>query len=91
MTIAQRFVELGEQMGLDTSECKNGNITDTINAMTMKMGGEVSDNGVISTAMMNFTNALKKTNGEETEPVAEPTPVDDIPEEPEEETNEEDE
>ena len=63
MTIAQRFIEMGEELGLDTSACKTGNVTEVINAMTESMGGEVSDNGVISTAMMNFTNALKNKEG----------------------------
>ena len=74
MTIAQRFVELGEELGLDTSKYNTGNVTEVINAMTQDLGGEVSNNGVISTAMMNFTKALKEnsTEGSGSDIVTEP-------------------
>lgn len=58
MTIAQEFVEIGKAMGLDTSDCKTGNIVETLNAMTIKNGGEVTDSNLISTAMMNFRNSV---------------------------------
>lgn len=54
MTIAQRFVELGEQMGIDTSNCKTGNIAEILNTLTQNVGGEVSDSQNIQIAMMNF-------------------------------------
>ena len=74
MTIAQRFVEMGEQMGIDTSNCKTGNIAEVLNALTQDKGGEVSDSQNIQMAMMNLTNALNSSsnNTAENEPITEP-------------------
>lgn len=66
MTIAQRFIELGEQMGIDTSNCKTGNIGEVLNTLIQEQGGMVADSQNISVAMMNFTQALnsESTNTE---------------------------
>lgn len=74
MTIAQRFVEMGEQMGIDTSNCKTGNIAEVLNALTQDKGGEVSDSQNIQMAMMNLANALNSSsnNTAGNDPVTEP-------------------
>ena len=83
MTIAQRFIELGEQMGIDTSNCKTGNIGEVLNTLTKEQGGTVADSQNISIAMMNFTQTLNEepannetpgNNEEPTEPVNPETP-----------------
>ena len=83
MTIAQRFIELGEQMGIDTSNCKTGNIGEVLNTLIQEQGGTVADSQNISVAMMNFTQALNgeptndetpSNNEEPTEPTEPETP-----------------
>lgn len=79
MTIAQRFVEMGEQLGIDTSNCKTGNIGEVLNELAQKKGGTVAGSQNISLAMMNLTKALngetseETTGGTEQEPTQEPT------------------
>lgn len=75
MTIAQEFVEMGKAMGLDTSECKTGNIVETLNTMTIKAGGEVTDSNLISTAMMNFRKAVAGSGSENRSGVVTETPA----------------
>ena len=76
MTIAQRFVEMGNQLGIDTSNCKTGNIGEVLNNLVQAQGGTVADSQNIQMAMMNLTSALAgesqnqepEQNGEPQEP-----------------------
>lgn len=59
MTIAQRFAELGQNMGIDMSNCHTGNVGEVLNMITQGKGGTVSDSQNIQLAMMNLTDAMK--------------------------------
>lgn len=63
MTIAQRFAEMGTELGVDMSGCNSGNISTVINAITQLKNGEVTDSDVISMAMMNMTNTMSSGEG----------------------------
>ena len=65
MTIAQRFVEMGNQLGIDTSNCKTGNIAEVINALSQEKGGTVANSQNIQLAMMNLTAALNENSENE--------------------------
>lgn len=59
MTIAQRFAEFGQDVGIDMSNCHTGNIGEVLNMITQGKGGNVSDSQNIQIAMMNLTDTMK--------------------------------
>ena len=65
MTIAQRFIEMGEKMGIDTSNCTTGNIAEVVNTMIQEQGGDVADSQNIQLAMMNFVNTIGEESSNE--------------------------